>query len=187
MMDDLNAKVGSDNTNHDRAMEKEGCGCMNNEGESLLVFCMTYDLVIGGTRSSHHEIHKLTLCSPNGDKNQIDHLIMNGIWRTSFQDVRPRKGNDIGSDRYLVTVTLKVKLGRNGLGKARQHHYQIRIVYKQTSEARLGRREKRRKEWIIADTWQAIESRRALKQKVMNTRSERLSDAGSSTESQTRQ
>ena len=112
---------------------------------------------------------------------------MNGIWRTSFQDVRPRKGNDIGSDRYLVTVTLKLKLGRNGLGKARQHHYQIRIVYKQTSEARLGRREKRRKEWIIADTWQAIESRRALKQKVMNTRSERLSDAGSSTESQTRQ
>ena len=33
VMDDLSAKVGSDNTNHNRAMEKEGCGSMNNNGE----------------------------------------------------------------------------------------------------------------------------------------------------------
>lgn len=60
VMDDFNAKVGSDNTNHDRAMEKEGCGCMNNKGESLLEFCMTYDLVIGGTIFPLHEIRRLT-------------------------------------------------------------------------------------------------------------------------------
>ena len=30
VMGDRNAKVGSDNTNHDRAMGKEGCGSMNN-------------------------------------------------------------------------------------------------------------------------------------------------------------
>jgi len=37
-MGNLNAKVGSDNTNHDRAMGKEGCGTMNNNGERLLEF-----------------------------------------------------------------------------------------------------------------------------------------------------
>ena len=52
VMGDLNAKVGGDNTNHDRAMGKEGCGSMNNNGERLLEFCTTYDLVIGGTLST---------------------------------------------------------------------------------------------------------------------------------------
>ena len=47
-MGDLNVKVGSDNTDHDRAMGKEGCGYMNNNGERLLEFCMAYDLVIAG-------------------------------------------------------------------------------------------------------------------------------------------
>ena len=47
---------------------------------------------------------------------------------------------------------------------------QIRIAYIQTSEASLGRRQKKkRKEWITADTYQDIESRRALKKKVINT------------------
>ena len=53
---------------------------------------------------------------------------------------------------------------------------QIRVAYTHTSEACLGRRQKKRKEWITSDTWQAIENRRALKKKVINTRSERLKE-----------
>ena len=60
VMGDLNAKVVSDNTNHDRSMGKEGCGSVNNNGERLLEFCTTYDLVIGETLFPHCEIHKLT-------------------------------------------------------------------------------------------------------------------------------
>ena len=43
-MGDLNVKVVSDNTNHDRAMGKEGCDSMSNKGERLRKFCMMYDL-----------------------------------------------------------------------------------------------------------------------------------------------
>ena len=43
---------------------------------------------------------------------------------------------------------------------------QIRVAYTQTSEACLGCRKEKRKKWISANTWQAIESRRALKTKV---------------------
>ena len=34
VMGDLNAKVGNNNTDHDRTMGKEGCGTMNENGET---------------------------------------------------------------------------------------------------------------------------------------------------------
>ena len=79
VMGDLNVKVVSVNKSHDKAMGREDCGSMNDNAERLLEFCMSYDLVIGGTLFPHQEIHKLTWCSLNGrDINQIDHLMING-------------------------------------------------------------------------------------------------------------
>ena len=81
VMDDLKAKMGSENTNRDIAMRKEGCGITNNSGERLLEFFTTYDLVIRETLFPNHEIHKLTLSSPNArDKDHIDHVMINGTW-----------------------------------------------------------------------------------------------------------
>ena len=51
-------KVGNNDTG--RAMGRQGCGVMNENGEKLLEFCSTYDLVIGGTLFPHKDIHKLT-------------------------------------------------------------------------------------------------------------------------------
>jgi hypothetical protein len=79
VMGDLNAKVGNDNTGNERVMGKYGCGNINDNGERLVDLCGTNNLVIGGTFFPHREIHKLTWISPNGrDKNQIDHIIING-------------------------------------------------------------------------------------------------------------
>ena len=113
--------------------------------------------------------------------------------------------------------SVKLKLRRNGPGKARQQQFdvkmlkeprakrtftlqlknkfqaltdvdkhtppdtsvinimweQIRIAYAKTREARVGRRQKKRKEWITADTWEAIERRGALKKKVQIREAER--------------
>ncbi len=60
VMGDMNAKVGNDDTGYDRAMGRQGCGVMNENGEKLLDFCSIYDLVIGGTLFPHKDIHKLT-------------------------------------------------------------------------------------------------------------------------------
>lgn len=116
IMCDLNAKVVSDNTNHDGVMAKEGSGSMNNNaGERLIEFCTTYNLVIGGHVSHTMKSTSSTGAPPNGrDMNQIDHLMINGIWRGSLLDVRIRRGADIGSDHLLVTATLKLKHRRNG-------------------------------------------------------------------------
>nr|XP_042717082.1 uncharacterized protein LOC122174765 [Chrysemys picta bellii] len=220
-MGNLNAKVGKDNTNNDRAMGRHGCGTMNENGERLVDFCNMNDLIIGGTVFEHCEIHKLTWCSPNGrDKNQIDHIMISGKWRHSLTDVKVRRGADVGSNHHLVTASIKLKL-RN-VGSPNKGHRcfdidklksleilkafvlqlknrfqaladpdegegtadeeinkkwdKVTAIYKQSSEACLGYRQKRRKEWITSSTWNAIETRRALKKKVLDTKSRKLKD-----------
>ena len=104
---DLNAKVGADNSGIDRVMGRHGSGIINENGERLVEFCTTNNLVIGGTLFPHREIHKITWCSPNGrDRNKIDHLLINGKWRRSLRDVEVRRGADIGSAYHLVTACL---------------------------------------------------------------------------------
>merc|ERR1712105_575758 len=99
-------------------MGREGCGVMNENGEKLAEFCTMHDLVIGGTLFQHKEIHKLTWYSPNGrDRNQIDHLMINGTWSRSLLDVKVKRGADVGSDHHLVTAVLRVKLRKTGSRK----------------------------------------------------------------------
>ena len=108
---DMNAKVGNDNTSYERAMGKEGCGEMNENGERLVDFCMNHNCVIGGTIFAHKDIHKLTWKSPDcRTLNQIDHIIINGKWRRSLLDVRVYRGADVNSDHYLVSANIKLKL-----------------------------------------------------------------------------
>ena len=103
IMGDFNAKVGSNNTGYERVMGRYGCGNMNENGEKFAEFCGNNNLVYGGTLFPHRDIHKLTWVSPGGrDKNQIDHIAINGKWKRSLQDVRARRGADVGSDHHLV-------------------------------------------------------------------------------------
>jgi len=44
------------------------------------------------------------------DKNQIDHIVLNGTWRRSLLDVKVKRGADVGSDHHLVTANIKLKL-----------------------------------------------------------------------------
>ena len=115
IMGDLNAKIGSDNVDYEHIMGKHGCGTRNENGERLIEFCSTNNLVVGGTIFPHKEIHKLTWYSPNlRDKNQIDHLMINSMWRRSLLDVKVKRGADVGSDHHLVTAILKLKLRSTG-------------------------------------------------------------------------
>ena len=86
-------------------------GSMTTPAERLVDFCLNNNYVIGGTIFAHRDIHKLTWKSPDGrTSNQIDHIIINGKWRRSLQDVRVCHGADIYSDHYLVTARVKLKL-----------------------------------------------------------------------------
>ena len=95
-------------------MGKEGVGEMNENGERFAEFCALHNLVIGGTLFKHKDIHKVTWVSPNGrDKNQIDHVSINGRYRRSLQDTRVMRGADAYSDHFLVISKVKLKLAKN--------------------------------------------------------------------------
>ena len=111
LMGDLNAKVGTDNTNRDLIMGKHSTGEQNENGELLAEFCTFNDLVIGGTLFPHKSIHKTTWTSPDGKtENQIDHITIGRKWRRSLRDIRVKRGADAASDHHLVVAELKTKL-----------------------------------------------------------------------------
>ena len=52
----------------------------------------------------------------------------------------------------------------------------IVTAYSESSKACLGYRQRKPKEWMSPDTWKAIENRRRLKRKVMDSKSHRLKE-----------
>ena len=111
VMGDLNAKVGRDNTGYERNMGKFGRGERNENGEKFLDFCVNNDLAIGGTLFNHLDIHTLTWRSNDRRTiNQIDHLAINGKWRSSLLDVRAHRGADMSSDHYMIIAKIRLKL-----------------------------------------------------------------------------
>ena len=109
---DLNAKVGSDNTNRKATLRTHGEGDMYENGEQLFCdFCATNGLVIGGTLFPHEKSRRLTWTSSNGiTENQIDHMAISKTWRSSLQDTGGKLSADAGSDHHLVAAEIKVNL-----------------------------------------------------------------------------
>jgi hypothetical protein len=65
---------------------------------------------IGGTLFPHKNCHKVTRISPDyNTENQIDHFAISRKCRRSLQDVRNKRGADIGRDHHLVVDLFKLK------------------------------------------------------------------------------
>lgn len=121
VMGDLNAKVGQKICEDERSLGNEAVGRRNENGEIFVSFCEVNNLVIGGTKFKHKEIHKITWKSPDGrTKNQIDHIAINGRFARSMRDVRVKRGADVGSDHYLVVMDLKLRLKKCCTSKNRK-------------------------------------------------------------------
>ena len=107
LMGDVNAKVGTDRKGREREMGPNGIGKMNENGELFADYCAVNSLVLGGTLTCH----KVTWVPPTEDtKNQIDHIAISKRWRSSLQDVRNKRGDDIASDHHLFVAKIQLKL-----------------------------------------------------------------------------
>ena len=105
-------------------MGRHGVGTINENGELLAHFCAANHLVVGGTLFPHKTRHKVTWVSPDHQtENQIDHVMVKQRFRSSLQDVRARRGADIGSDHHLVVAKIKIRLS------SRKKHQNPRVRY----------------------------------------------------------
>ncbi|XP_052231603.1 uncharacterized protein LOC127845002 [Dreissena polymorpha] len=58
-------------------------------------------------------------------QNNIDHIIINGRWRHSLQDVRVMRHADIGSDHSLLVAKVTFKLRKAKTGDIKNQHYDV--------------------------------------------------------------
>ena len=107
LLRDPSERVGCYNKNRERVMEKYGVGCLTNNGERVINPCEENNLIIGGILFTHRNLHILTWASPVGrTRYQIDHIITNGKWRGSLQDVLVMRTADVGSHHNLLWIRL---------------------------------------------------------------------------------
>ena len=108
---DLNAKVGQDNEDIEHVMGRYGLGERTENGQLLVDFCASHHLVTGGTVFPQKDCHEVTWVSKDHKtENQIDYVAIGRKWRRSLQDVRNKRGANIGSDHHLVVAKFKMKI-----------------------------------------------------------------------------
>ncbi|XP_046989707.1 craniofacial development protein 2-like [Schistocerca americana] len=67
----------------------------------------------------YKDIDKGTWCSPDGKTvNPIDHIMKDERFTSFIRDVRTYRGNEIGSDHFLVVGKVKIKMIWNQQPKA---------------------------------------------------------------------
>ncbi|XP_058816391.1 uncharacterized protein LOC131679674 [Topomyia yanbarensis] len=102
---DLNAKVGSDNSDYECVIGRHGLGEMSENGELLAEFCGDNDMVIEGSLFPHRPVNKVTWVSRDGFmENQIDHICISRKWRRSLLDVLNKRSADVARRRSGVNT-----------------------------------------------------------------------------------
>lgn len=105
-MGDFNAKVGHHNTGYEKVIGKHGYAKTNENEDS----CENDQLVIGGTLPTQRHPQAYICFTWKRDRNQIDHIAINGEWKGLLQDKRVRRRADGESDHHQVTANIKLKL-----------------------------------------------------------------------------
>ncbi|XP_015376954.1 PREDICTED: uncharacterized protein LOC107171242 [Diuraphis noxia] len=107
---DLNAQVGRE-TSFGQTIGKESWHLTtNNNGQKIIDFCSSKDLIISSTYFPRKNIYKHTWSAPDGKtKSQIDHIIIDKRHKTSIRKVRSYRGADGDTDHYLVVATFVLK------------------------------------------------------------------------------
>jgi len=136
---DLNAKVGQDNEGLEHVMGRHGLGERNENGQLFVDFCVSHDLVIGGTIFPHKDCHKVTWVPPyHKTENQIYHVTIRWKWRRSLQDVRNKRGADIGSEHHLVVAKFKMKIQAYKTRTEQLRKWYDVILYKEPTRCNFG-------------------------------------------------
>jgi hypothetical protein len=78
----------------------------NDNGNRLINFACSKNMVVASTLFSHKDIHKMTWRSPDGQTfNQVDHLLIDA--KSNVMEVRTFRGANIVSDHHLLISKIR--------------------------------------------------------------------------------
>lgn len=111
VLGDFNAKVGQESAYRPTIGPHSLHESSNGNGEKLIDFALSNNLVVSSTYFPHKRIHKATWTSPDGQTaNQIDHVLIDGRHRWNALDVRSYRGPNIDSDHFLVRLKFRARI-----------------------------------------------------------------------------
>jgi hypothetical protein len=91
----LKPTIGNENLHQDS----------NDNGDRIVHFDRSKNLVVKRTIFPHRNIHKYTWASPEGmTHNQIDHIMIDSRWHSIILDVRSFRGANCDTGHYLVVA-----------------------------------------------------------------------------------
>ena len=126
ILGDFNAHVGSRSSQWRSVIGPHGPDELDENGERLLDFCATNNLIVSNTWFQHKPIHQLTWYR-NGDQSKAGHMIdlvlINRKFRSSMLDTRVFRATHLQSDHELVISTIRFKIKSRSL----QHRKNPRI------------------------------------------------------------
>jgi endonuclease/exonuclease/phosphatase family metal-dependent hydrolase len=105
LLGDFNAKVGRVNIFKPTIGNESLHEISNDNGDRIVNFATSKNLVVKSTMFPHRKIHKHTWTSPEGNTyNQIDHILIDRRRHSSILDVRSFRGADCDTDHYLAVA-----------------------------------------------------------------------------------
>ena len=107
LMGDLNARVGVSDAHLKTVGRYPYHTETNDNGNRLINLCEANDMCIATTRQPHPDRHKWSWQHPNGNKAQLDHIVLRGKWINSLRNCRCYDTVEIDSDHRIVTGAVK--------------------------------------------------------------------------------
>ena len=112
LVGDFNATPGQQSDVNVPCRGPFGMGEENDNSEKLLSFCVSHDLLVGGTWFRHRLVHRYTFNPPDQQmrKKMLDHTLFGSRHRSCLHNVRTRRGKNTLTDHEMVIAEVRFKL-----------------------------------------------------------------------------
>nr|KAG5702408.1 hypothetical protein BaRGS_027495 [Batillaria attramentaria] len=148
LMGDLNAKVGTDNTDRELIMGKHGTGTQNENGELFTEFCTTNDLRFKIKLKAYRD--QADRPSHKYNVHSLKESVKTNAFRCELRN------------RFSALDTLPEET-------IEEHWHDLRETWTATCREVLGKKTRQHKEWLTSDTWDLITERKRLKDLINHT------------------
>ena len=109
---DFNAEPGQQSDVNVPCRGPLGIGEEKDNSEKLLSFCVSHDVLIGGTWFRHRLVHWYTFNPPDQQmrKKMLDHILFGSRHRSCLHNVRTRRGKITLTDHEIVIAEVRLKV-----------------------------------------------------------------------------